>query len=262
MGEKKKIARSTSYPSLPLEESLKKLHTLKDSHGINGEYDREETAKGMGYGSLSGSSARAVAALVQFGLLNRNKDQYSISELGKKYLMPIEEGQIQEAIKEAALKPVLLRKIYEEYNGQPLPGQLKNILTITYGIQGAATNVALRVVKQTFQSSGLLQENGILANANNEAASNATVEKPQTPSDDSETHTIIGSVPDKIISAGDPKMTNLTEQGINLSGDGWQLTVLLRTAKRHSADTRRKVRDLIEKADEVADALYAEDNRD
>lgn len=264
MGQKK-MSRSTSYPSISLSEGLKKLSMLKDSLGVNGEYDREATAKGMGYGSLSGSSARAVAALVHYGLLNRSKDQYSISDLGKKYLMPIEEGQSQEAIREAVLKPALLHKIYSEYEGQQLPGQLKNILTITHGIQGAAADTALRVIKQSFNHAGLITDDGTLIRqpVTTKVSEGDDVEQASAKHTPNSSHTPTDSVSTpSIITTGSIREGSSTEQGINLAGNGWQLTVLLKTTKRHSAETRKKVRDLLEKADEVADSLYAEDDKE
>ena len=266
MGDKKVISRSTSYPSIALDEALKKLQTLKDSHGINGEYGREATAKGMGYASLSGSSARAVAALTQYGLLNRNKDLYSISDLAKQYLMPIEEGQAQGAVTQAALQPSLLRKVYNEYKGQALPGQLKNILTITYGVQGPAAETALRIIKQSFRVGGLLTEEGSVIDI--EAKDEGAVDEPVI-SQEIEPALLVsggsgarGDVIDSTVigAKGLSNTANLTEQGINLTGNGWQLTVLLKTTKRHEAETRKLVRDLLEAADGVADALYAEDS--
>lgn len=262
----KRASRSTSYPSMSLPEALKKLGILKDSHGINGEYDREATAKGMGYGSLSGSSARAVAALVQYGLLNRSKDQYSISDLGKKYLMPVRTGQDDEAAREAALNPPLLRKIFDEYEGQPLPGQLKNILTITYGVQGSAADVALRVIKQSFKAAGLVTESGTLTRGivSEDSDSVVSLEDSEEVSGldraDPVSQATVAQQP--IINMGVSQGANMTEQGINLTGDKWQLTVLLKTSKRHSAATRAKVRDLLAKADEVADLLYEEDTKE
>lgn len=266
MIEKKSGNRSSSYPSISLEEALKKLSTLKDSHGVNGEYDREATAKGMGYSSLNGSSARAVAALVQYGLLSRSKDMYMISELAKEYLMPIEDGQAKAAVKRAALQPNLIKKIYDEYKGQPLPGQLKNILTITYNVQSPVADAALRVIKQSLRVGGLLSEDGVVLDEDEVVVDdtesavkdaiesyNPTLSENQiTKQDTLASESVIGT--SKL-----GQTINSTEQGINLVGDGWQLTVLLKTTKRHNPDTRKLVRGLLEVADEVADALYAED---
>lgn len=257
MGQKK-ISRSTAYPSIALPEALNKLSKLKDSLGVNGEYNREATAKGMGYASLSGSSARAVAALVQYGLLDRNKDQYAISELGKRYLMPIEEGQVRIATQEAVLRPPLLRKIYTEYEGQQLPGQLKNILTITHGIQGAAADTALRVIKQSFDYAGLISPEGVLVESSPEGGNLEHEDLKQMQDTTTVSLSELSGTP-SVISHDEVKEGSLMEQGINLAGTGWRLTVLLKTNKRHSAETRKKVRDLLEKADEVADLLFAED---
>ena len=48
---------------------------------------------------------------------------------------------------------------------------------------------------------------------------------------------------------------------MNHSGDGWSLTVLLRTSHRLDKATREKIRTILSTADELADDLYELDEK-
>lgn len=72
--------RSAAYPVINLESAINRLILLNQSLG-KGPYSRTDAAKGMGYSGLSGASSRTVAALVQYGLLDRSGNTYSLSEL-------------------------------------------------------------------------------------------------------------------------------------------------------------------------------------
>lgn len=157
--------RSKSYPSMALDEALKKTERINENYGLTGLYNRETIASGMGYGSLSGTASRAVAALVQYGLLNRIKDQYELSSLAKQYLIPNEDSDKEQAIQKAALAPILFREIYEKFAGQILPRQFANRLINEFGIQQKAASDVERVFKVTMGRAGILQPSGILSHS-------------------------------------------------------------------------------------------------
>jgi hypothetical protein len=84
-----KKERSHAYPVMALADALTRISNINENLGLQGRYNRETIATGMGYSGLSGTSARAVAALAQYGLLDREKDQYSLSRLAKNTLHPL-----------------------------------------------------------------------------------------------------------------------------------------------------------------------------
>jgi hypothetical protein len=65
--------------------------------------------------------------------------------------------------------------------------------------------------------------------------------------------------PKRLLVMGGP---TVNEEGKNLAGKGWSLTVLFKTTRRTSPEVRKKVRDLLEKADELADELYESDKHE
>jgi hypothetical protein len=157
-----KKERSRAYPVMPLAEALSRIGSINDNLGINGHYNRETIATGMGYNGLNGASARAVAALTHYGFLDREKDQYSLSALAKKYLMPLEDDDRTNAIHAAALSPQLFIEIYRAFKGQVIPKQFVNRLIQEFGIQQKAAPDVERIFRETMVTAGILKSNNVL----------------------------------------------------------------------------------------------------
>jgi len=157
--------RSRAYPAITLSDALTRITRLSDNLGINGQYNRETVATGMGYGSLSGKASRAVAALAHFGLLVRNKELYSFSALSRKYLLPNDDEDQAVAARAAALTPKLFAEIYQTFKGQVIPKQFSNRLINGFGIQPKAAPEVERIFRATMTTAGLLQPNNILDDA-------------------------------------------------------------------------------------------------
>jgi hypothetical protein len=170
---KRKLDRSTSYPILNLKTAIDRLITLHQSLG-KGPYSREDATKGMGYSGLSGASSRAVAALVQYGLLDRVGNTYSISLLSNDILHPESEIQKNRALKVAATKPKIFSTILKEYQGQSLPTMLENIL-IRKNISSNCAKDVVANIKETFMFAGILV-NGVV-NFNQENTNETDTEK-------------------------------------------------------------------------------------
>lgn len=171
----KKSGRSRAYPAITIDEALDRINKINENLGVNGWFNRESIAVGMGYASLNGASARRVAALVHYGFLSRDKDQYTLSDLAKKYLLPVGDHDKEIAVREAALSPTLFSELYEALKGQVIPKQFVNRLIHEFGIQQKAAPDVDRIFKTTMETAGILRSNGVLS----EDISSVT---PQTPS--------------------------------------------------------------------------------
>lgn len=158
--------RSTSYPSINLEEAIQRLSSLNQAYGMS-KYSREDAAKGIGYGGLSGASARAVAALVQYGLLERDGNAYTPSSLAKGILFPVSDEEKAKSIKMAAQSPRLFAIIVNQYKGQSLPTMLENVL-MRQGIHGGASKEAASAIRDSFAFAGLLKNGIVSLNTQNE----------------------------------------------------------------------------------------------
>lgn len=162
-GNSKKSGRSRAYPAITIEEALDRISKINENLGVNGWFNRESIAVGMGYASLNGASARRVAALVHYGFLSRDKDQYSLSDLAKKYLLPVGDNDKEIAVREAALSPTLFSEIYGALKGQVIPKQFVNRLIHEFGIQQKAAPDVDRIFKSTMETAGILRSNGVLS---------------------------------------------------------------------------------------------------
>ena len=131
--------------------------------GIQGKFNRETIATGMGYNGLNGASARVVAALTHYGFLDREKDLYTLSGLAKKYLMPVEDSDASDAMYTAALSPTLFSEIYNAFKGQVIPKQFGNRLVHEFGIQQKAAPEVERIFKETMETAGILKDNNTLS---------------------------------------------------------------------------------------------------
>lgn len=170
-----KKERSRAYPVMPLADALVRIASINENLGIQGKFNRETIATGMGYNGLNGASARAVAALTHYGFLDREKDLYTLSGLAKKYLMPMEDNDISEAMYTAAVYPVLFSEIYNAFKGQVIPKQFANRLVHEFGIQQKAAPEVERIFKETMETAGILKDNNTLRQ-NAESANQ--IEKP------------------------------------------------------------------------------------
>lgn len=150
-----------SCPTINLSEAIKCIDRLKQQLG-KGPYGREEIAKALGHASLSGPASRKIAALMQFGLLDRAGNTYIVSALAERILVPTSNEEKNAAITEAASRPSLYHALISKYNSQALPSMLSNIIVREYGI--AESNAAQTVAN--FKSSldfAQLMRNGVIS---------------------------------------------------------------------------------------------------
>jgi hypothetical protein len=162
--EKKNTAktkeRSVAYPSVSLGDAIEFTRKLRDALG-KGPYSREEAAKALGHTNLTGPAARKVAALVQYGLLERNGNTYSQSERAQDILKPLSDESRDAAIQRAAVSPRLFAKLAGRFGGQALPNLLQNIV-VRDGVSEGAAEEVVRIFTDTMKSANLLV-NGVLA---------------------------------------------------------------------------------------------------
>ncbi|MCE2493094.1 MAG: hypothetical protein J4F40_10880 [Alphaproteobacteria bacterium] len=121
----KKYLRSPSYPSMPLEHAVNAVAKIEKVYRTS-RVDRREAAKLLGYSSLSGPAAKALAALASYGLLERaGKGEARVTERAKTILYADDEER-HDGLRDAALEPPLFRELRERFeaaidDGVPLP---------------------------------------------------------------------------------------------------------------------------------------------
>lgn len=111
--------RSPGYPNQPLEQVIdyvRQVHGEDRQHPI----DRETIARHMGFSGLSGSSDRALSALMHFGLMEKvKKGEMRVTDLALRVLHPQDGGEAREALHEAGFSPELFKELRDRYPGAP-----------------------------------------------------------------------------------------------------------------------------------------------
>lgn len=157
---KKTRKRSASYPAFSLQEVIDATKSLKEKLG-DGPYSREHMATALGYKGVTGSSGMKIASCVHFGLLERNGNTYSQSELASRYFNYLSDDERTQILVEAFGGPALYQKLIAEYNGKSLPQMLESIFVRNYGIQENAARGAVANFRDSAEFVGALK-NGVL----------------------------------------------------------------------------------------------------
>lgn len=121
--------RSPSYPSLSLEQAIDMVAKLHKANRTN-VVGRETAAKDLGYTGLTGRSLTVLAALAQYGLVERaGKGDIKVTRRAVEILHPVEDAHRVEAIKDAAAAPSLFRDLEERFpDGMPSNNALRSYL--------------------------------------------------------------------------------------------------------------------------------------
>jgi len=157
---KTKRPRSTAYPNHDLETAINFTKQMREKLG-SGPYSRELAAQALGHPNVNGTSGAKIAACVHFGLLTRDGNTYSQSELSNMIFSPQDDDERNTGIKNAMLTPTLYSKLVSEYEGKGLPTMLDNILVRTYRLTQKVASQASADFKKSAEYSGVLV-NGVI----------------------------------------------------------------------------------------------------
>ena len=153
------MARSRAYPVSSLEDAVKDLRTLDQELG-RGRHDRNTLAQAIGYKAGSGLAARRIAALVQYGLVDRYKDEYAFSALADPMLHPVG-GEQGEALRRAFFNVSLFAEVVNQYQeGGRLPRQLATLLYRQHRITSAAKDEVAEILRASACFAGIVDEEG------------------------------------------------------------------------------------------------------
>lgn len=161
MDEKKKEAlkaiirkakeRSPNYPGINLETAIEKAQILREKEGKHFA-PVEAVLHDWGYVPKSSGGLVTLSALRKFGLIDEQgkgaNRRIKLSDLALKILLDDREDSIEriEAIKEAALNPVIHQKLWKEY-GAELPSE-ENLLVTLRRDEGFTDNAAKDLIKE------------------------------------------------------------------------------------------------------------------
>jgi hypothetical protein len=269
--------RGKGFPRLSLSGAIKIIVTASK---FGKTWPKEQFA---GFGSQSGAgSAKSgaftirVASLRDYGLITSTKDAVSITDLGVKISKPVTDLERENAIRQAFLSVTPFKNLYEglEHEVELPLDQVKQYAVFTLGVSRESMDKFIGVFIDSGRFVGLVsysKESSTITLQKIETAQPVVQDKSTVDEQASKNQGAESAVSEPNLLMTTPTIaahsqalagvTTSTEQGVNHSGNGWTLTVILKTSVRLDAPTRKKVRDLLELADEVSDELHSLDEK-
>ena len=173
-----KPIRSPSYPSSPLGESIGHVRKIETAYRQS-QVDRTVAAKVIGYSGLSGPSNQTLAALAQYGLVERaGKGELRVTDRARAILHPNSPEEKRRNLREAAFEPSLFRELRERWPDIIPPEDGVATYLNRLGFNRSAVKPAARAYLQTL---GFLEEAGA-----NESHRSGAGYGPESPSFDDE----------------------------------------------------------------------------
>ena len=124
--------RSPSYPSMSLGDAVATIAKIEKTYRT-APVDRGEAAQLIGYSTLSGPAAKALADLASYGLLERaGKGETRVTDRAKSILYADSDEDRRESLKAAALEPSLFRKLTERFEAVIKDGMLPETGVVRY----------------------------------------------------------------------------------------------------------------------------------
>lgn len=167
--------RSPRFPSQNLQDSLRHIRMIYD--GVHRSHIDAETAyRLMGFSGKTGTSAKALATLRQYGLIEGMGENTRVTDLALAILEPSSKAERAHAIHRASRTPDVFESVLERFN-QRVPQAdepIRAYLIRELGFQKNASDELIRVMRETFQFAETEQVEGTVAEASRET--NATSE--------------------------------------------------------------------------------------
>lgn len=113
--------RSPSYPVMSLTDAITAVRKIEAQYR-SAKVDREVAAKIVGYSGLSGPANKALAALAQYGLVERaGKGEMRVSARARAILHPHDDAEKRSELRAAAFEPRLFQDLQERYPNMTPP---------------------------------------------------------------------------------------------------------------------------------------------
>ncbi|WP_156927175.1 hypothetical protein [Azospirillum halopraeferens] len=142
--------RSPRYPSIGLPDALDLLGKVyKKNHTYA--VPKEAVIKAMGYSTVNGASATALATLMQYGLMEKAGHDYRISGVGLSILEPHGADEKPRALRAAAEAPSLFAELLNAYPGPPPGADLLRAYLVRKGFTPAAIPQVIRSFLDTLE---------------------------------------------------------------------------------------------------------------
>jgi hypothetical protein len=152
---------ATQYPYFDLDDSVAVAKAVHERGG--GTCTRDLAAAALGYSTVkSGAFLSRIYAAKQFGLIEIDGDNLSVTDRATNILHPVMESDTVVAKRDAFLSVPLFQKVYEKFKGASLPPELglQNLLKTEYKIVPDRIKPAVRVMLNSAEQAGFFAAAG------------------------------------------------------------------------------------------------------
>lgn len=265
--------RSKGFPRLSLKNAVQIIDKAM-KYGRN--WSKEEFAtfgsKSNTKGSAnSGAFAYRLAALRDYGLITSTKDGVLATELASRIVKPINDDEYREAIKEAFLGPDVFKDIVNsvEHDIELSKTAIAEIAVRKLGISRDYMNRFAKNFLESGKLAGIIKEidaDHFKIQQQQTINQHNTEQTDFTKTDQSLTQEeTIGSHTQEGLMGTDQFTTSSSNEaslyGAQHKGQSWQLNLQVLVDLHVPTDLRKEIRNLVEKADSIADQLYKLDEK-
>lgn len=215
-------------------------------------------AKNGAGSAKSGAFAARLSALRDYGLIVTTIDSVDMTDLAVRMTKPVNADEREDAIKSAFLSVATFNDLYVSFDDalDLERSRVAEYAVFNLGISRDSMDKFVNVFIDAGEYAGLVQyaketDSLRLIKALPANSTDGGIEQ-ATASGNDESQIVTFATTASVLL----KDTAMNEQGVNHSGNGWGLSVLVKSSHRLPADLRKAIRDLLESADLVADKFY------
>jgi len=150
-----------SFPYYSLSKSIEAVRQIHEKAG--GRCSRSQLASLLGYsGVVNGGFLTRISAAKMFGLIEEYSDTIVLTERAKSILSSTKLAEIDHAKVDAFLSVDLYQRVFEQYDGQNLPGEagLKSVLENHFKVVPKQVDPALRNLLDSADTAGFFRVAG------------------------------------------------------------------------------------------------------
>lgn len=148
-----------SLPRRTLEQAIAVAKILHDAYAGKGA-SWEQLAQALDLKTTNNNFKYLVWSAQAYGLVIKDeKKEFSLSEVGRKIVAPMYDGEDSEGQSKAVMTPALLSKFFTDYNGHPLPGaaHFPNVLESKYDVPRDRAEEAIETITKNGEFAGILE---------------------------------------------------------------------------------------------------------
>lgn len=154
------VVSAEQLPRRSVEQALRVAKILRDIYA-GGPASWVDIAQALKV-KPSPSNKYLLWAAQAYGLVDKDENKFSLTELGRKILAPTRPNEEKEATVQAVLTPVTFSRFFTDYDGSPFPAQehIGNVLENKYSVPRERVQEATVLLNENGVFAGILQQQG------------------------------------------------------------------------------------------------------